>query len=72
MFVLFIGQKTSYSSMGTISLWLIVQEILRPKAQNLGISEVQKMFSVMPSKKDFYSSMGNISQRLIFQEILRP
>ena len=37
MFVLFIGKKTFYSSMGTISLWLIVQEILRPKAQNLGM-----------------------------------
>ena len=37
MFVLFIWKKTSYSSMGTISLWLIVQEILRSKAQNLGM-----------------------------------
>lgn len=48
-------KKTSYSSMGKISLRLIFQEILRPKAQNLGISEVQKMFSVMPSKKDYYN-----------------
>ena len=30
-------KKTSHSSMGKISLWLIFQEILRPKAQNLGM-----------------------------------
>ena len=61
-------KKTSYSSMGKISLRLIFQEILRPKAQKLGISEVQKMFSVMPSKKDFYSSMRNISKGLYFRK----
>ena len=53
-------KKTSYSSMGKISLRLIFQEILRPKAQNLGISEVQKMFSVMPSKK------GSLLKDLLF------